>query len=110
MPQVAVRLDTEEIAALDGLVAAGRFPSRAEAVRAALAAQRRSEQDRSIAAAYARGYGHTPTTQDDSDLAVTAASLVPDLFDDGGYDPSELGEPAYLGESAANTAGQSPAR
>lgn len=88
-----MRLDSEELAALDGLVAAGRFPSRAEAVRAALAAQRRTEQDRLVAAAYERGYRRSPTTQAESDLALIAASLVPDLLDDGGFTAADLGLP-----------------
>lgn len=76
MTQVAVRLDDEEIAALDGLVRAGRFASRAAAIRAALASQRRAEADRAIEAAYARGYGRQPQEVDALPEAVALAAIV----------------------------------
>lgn len=60
MTQVAVRLDDEELATIDRLVAEGRFPSRAAAIRAALAGQRREETERAIEASYALAYGRAP--------------------------------------------------
>jgi Arc/MetJ-type ribon-helix-helix transcriptional regulator len=79
MTQVAVRLDEEEVAAIDRLVAEGRYASRAAAIRAALARQRRDEQDQAIAAAYARGYGLAaaaePSAAGEAE-AIAAASIA----------------------------------
>lgn len=72
MTQVAVRLDEAEVAALDELVRAGRFPSRAAAIRDALARQRRGEEDRTIEAAYARGYGSQPQGEDAARAGMAA--------------------------------------
>lgn len=71
MSQVAVRLDADELAAVDELVADGRYPSRAAAIRAALAAQRRDEAERVIAAAYAQGYCRLPAVGSEA-LSVAA--------------------------------------
>ncbi len=91
MPQIAVRLDDAEIAALDTMVSSGRFRSRAEAVRVALRTQRHLEEDRVIAEAYARGYGQQPGTSEERTLSFAAASLAPAVLgDDGGYDLTDL--------------------
>lgn len=58
--QVPVRLTEEDVAALDAAVAAGRFESRSDALRAGLARVLREERDREIADAYRRGYGEHP--------------------------------------------------
>lgn len=76
MTQVAVRLDDDEVAAIDRLVAAGRFPSRAAAIRGALARQRRDEGERAIAAAYERGYGGQPVEFPDATGALAGAAIV----------------------------------
>lgn len=60
MTQIAVRLDPDEVVAIDQLVSQGRYPTRAAAIRAALARQRRDEREQEIEAAYASGYGHLP--------------------------------------------------
>ncbi|WP_322750143.1 MULTISPECIES: ribbon-helix-helix domain-containing protein [unclassified Frankia] len=98
MPQIAVRLDEAEVAALDTMVSSGRYHSRAEAVRAALHTQRRVEEDRMIAEAYARGYCQQPRTSDERALSFTAANLVPTILgEDGGYDLADLGLTTDLG-------------
>jgi Arc/MetJ-type ribon-helix-helix transcriptional regulator len=50
----------QDVAALDKLVAEGRFESRSDALRAGLARLLREEREREIAAAYRRGYGERP--------------------------------------------------
>jgi Arc/MetJ-type ribon-helix-helix transcriptional regulator len=50
----------QDVAALDELVAEGRFESRSDALRAGLARLLREEREREIAAAYRRGYGERP--------------------------------------------------
>lgn len=78
MTQVAVRLDETELAAVDRLVASGRFPSRAAAVRAALAMQRHDEAEREIAAEYARGYGLRPADATGTVAAVAITEFYRD--------------------------------
>jgi Arc/MetJ-type ribon-helix-helix transcriptional regulator len=58
--QVPVRLTEEDVAALDGLVASGRFANRSDALRAALADLLKEEREREIEEAYRRGYGEQP--------------------------------------------------
>ena len=58
--QIAVRLSTAEVEKLDALVSAGRYPSRAAAVRAGLELLFREEREREIVEAYRRGYGEQP--------------------------------------------------
>ena len=58
--QIAVRLSEAEVEKLDALVSAGRYPSRAAAVRAALELLFREEREREIVEAYRRGYGEQP--------------------------------------------------
>ena len=48
------------MAALDAVVASGRFPNRSEALRAGLERVLREERERAIDAAYRRGYGEAP--------------------------------------------------
>ncbi len=76
MTQVAVRLDNEEVAQLDRLVRAGVYPSRAAAIRAALAAQRRAEEDRHIAAAYQQAYGNRPQTVADAGVGAGRVAVA----------------------------------
>ncbi|MDQ3273501.1 MAG: ribbon-helix-helix domain-containing protein [Actinomycetota bacterium] len=82
MTQVAVRLDEAEVAALDELVRAGRFPSRAAAIRDALGRQRRAEQDREIAAAYARGYGERPQDVMDEGAGRIGVAAMAEFYQD----------------------------
>lgn len=58
--QVPVRLSERDVAALDAVVASGRFGSRSEALRAGLAHVLSEEREREIDAAYRRGYGAAP--------------------------------------------------
>jgi Arc/MetJ-type ribon-helix-helix transcriptional regulator len=63
--QIAVRLDEDDLAALDQAIASGRYPSRAAAIRSALEQLLRDEREREIEDAYRRGYGEHP--QDDAE-------------------------------------------
>ena len=58
--QIAARLSAAEMEKLDALVSAGRYPSRAAAVRAGLELLFREEREREIVEAYRRGYGEQP--------------------------------------------------
>lgn len=58
--RVQTRLDDDELARLDAIVAQGLFRNRSEALRAGLALLLRREREREVAAAYARGYGAHP--------------------------------------------------
>ncbi|MCZ7588080.1 MAG: ribbon-helix-helix domain-containing protein [Gaiella sp.] len=58
--QIAIRIPTHDLVALDDAVARGRFPNRAAAVREALARLLRDERRRSIEEADRRGYGADP--------------------------------------------------
>jgi len=82
--QVPVRMPESDVAALDAVVASGRFASRSEALRAGLAQLLREEQQREIDAAYQRGYGARP--QEEWVGAVGLAGLE-------AFDRAEGGEP-----------------
>jgi len=58
--QVPVRLTDQDLAALDALVAGGRFSNRSDVLRAGLGRLADDERERQIDAAYARGYGQHP--------------------------------------------------
>jgi Arc/MetJ-type ribon-helix-helix transcriptional regulator len=58
--QVPLRLTEQDVAALDGLVAAGAFRNRSDALRAGLTALLREQRQGEIDGAYARGYGQHP--------------------------------------------------
>ena len=65
--QLAVRLDQEQLDALDQLIAQGEFESRADAVRIGLAAAMRAVRSRQIDVAIVAGYEqHPPTLQEDA--------------------------------------------
>jgi len=82
--QVPVRLTEEDVAALDAIVAEGRFSSRSDALRAGLAHVLHEEREREIDAAYRRGYGQNP--QEDWVGVVGLAGL-------SAFDRAEGGEP-----------------
>ena len=82
--QVPVRLTELDLAALDAVVASGRFASRSAALRAGLAQVLGEEREREIDAAYRRGYGTHP--QEESVGEVGLAGLE-------AFDRSEGGEP-----------------
>jgi Arc/MetJ-type ribon-helix-helix transcriptional regulator len=58
--QVPVRLTETDVAALDAVVASGRFANRSEALRAGLERVLREARERELEAAYRRGYGEAP--------------------------------------------------
>ena len=73
MAQIAVRLSDEELSALDEAVSVGRYPSRAAAVRAGLAALVERERRLEIAEAYRDAYRKVP--QDEWFAESVAATL-----------------------------------
>lgn len=71
--QIAVRLSDEMANELDGAVSAGTFPTRAEAVRVAIAQLlERVRRDR-IGAEIVAGYRRHPQTDEEVDAATAAA-------------------------------------
>jgi Arc/MetJ-type ribon-helix-helix transcriptional regulator len=62
MTQVAVRIPDELVSELDGLVAQGRFATRAEAIRAGLVAILERERERQLDEAIVEGYRRIPPT------------------------------------------------
>lgn len=58
--QIAVRIPEGDLAALDDAVRAGRFASRAAAVREGLTRLLREERNREIAESYRRAYSEHP--------------------------------------------------
>lgn len=58
--QIAVRIPSEELSQLDQLIADGRYPNRAVAVRAALERLLGEERDRAISESYRRAYAEAP--------------------------------------------------
>jgi Arc/MetJ-type ribon-helix-helix transcriptional regulator len=58
--QIAVRIPDEHLDRIDAAVAAGRYESRAAAVRAGIEQLVREERDREIAERYRRGYAEHP--------------------------------------------------
>jgi len=74
--QVPVRLTEEDVAALDEAIAAGRFSSRSEALRAGLAHILREEREREIEEAYRRGYGKYPQEEWIGELGLAALEAL----------------------------------
>jgi Arc/MetJ-type ribon-helix-helix transcriptional regulator len=58
--EIAVPLSDQELAALDEAVSAGRFPSRADAIRHALGQLLRSPDGRAVEESYRRAYAEHP--------------------------------------------------
>jgi Arc/MetJ-type ribon-helix-helix transcriptional regulator len=92
VPQIAIRLSDEELAALDQLVAARNYESRAAAMREALTRALKAEEDRQIAAQYERAYGNRPPTQEEIDIGETGAILLGQFYEQTGEPPWELDE------------------
>ncbi len=82
--QVPVRLTEEDVAALDAIVAAGRFASRSEALRAGLARVLHEERERAIDDAYRRGYGEKPQEEWVGEVGLAGLAA---------FDRAEGGEP-----------------
>lgn len=74
----------QDVAALDELVASGRFSSRSEALRAGFARLLREEREREIAEAYRRGYSKHPQEDWVGETGLAAFSA---------FDRAEGGEP-----------------
>ena len=68
---VQTRLEDAELARLDAAIARGRFSSRSEALRAALALALDAEREREIAAAYEHGYGEHPQEEWTGELGLS---------------------------------------
>ncbi|HVL99540.1 MAG TPA: ribbon-helix-helix domain-containing protein [Egibacteraceae bacterium] len=77
--QIAVRIPDELAHEMDGLVAAGRFASRADAVRAGLEAVIERERQRRIDEAIVEGYRrHPPTKAEERWAANSGRELIAD--------------------------------
>jgi len=63
-PQIAVRLPTSLLQEIDGLVAAGRFETRAEAIRAGIESLVDRERRDRIGRAIVEGYRRVPQADD----------------------------------------------
>ncbi len=72
------------MAALDAIVAAGRFASRSEALRAGLARVLHEERERAIDDAYRRGYGEKPQEEWVGEVGLAGLAA---------FDRAEGGEP-----------------
>lgn len=70
--QIAVRVDRDQLDVLDGLIEDGEFESRADAVRAALAAVIVAVEARRIDEDIRAGYTRLPPTADDNAAANAA--------------------------------------
>jgi Arc/MetJ-type ribon-helix-helix transcriptional regulator len=82
--QVPVRLTEEDVAALDAVVASGRFSNRSEALRAGLEQVLREERETVIDAAYRRGYGAKPQEEWVGELGLAGLAA---------FDRAEGGDP-----------------
>ncbi|HEX3692246.1 MAG TPA: ribbon-helix-helix domain-containing protein [Solirubrobacteraceae bacterium] len=79
MSQIAVRLSEEELRQLDSLVDRSSFPTRAEAVRAAIRNLVAEAREQRIASAYARAYSQTPLSGDEQRMLDAASALSAEL-------------------------------
>jgi Arc/MetJ-type ribon-helix-helix transcriptional regulator len=78
MPQIAVRLSDQELRSLDAAVASGAFPSRAEAVRAAVRLLESQLRETRIQASYRKGY-ETRLSEDETQMLDAAVALAADV-------------------------------
>lgn len=72
--QLAVRVPEQLVRLIDELVERGRFATRADVMRVAIAAFVEREQRRAIGEAIADGYRRIPQTDDELE-AITAAAI-----------------------------------
>ena len=75
--QIAIRLPDDDLTGIDAAVAAGRYPSRAAAVRAGVDLLLRVELDRRIADEYRHAYGERP---DDARVGEAGLRLGAELI------------------------------
>jgi Arc/MetJ-type ribon-helix-helix transcriptional regulator len=73
---MTLRLPEKDAAALDKLVAEGRYPDRSTALRTAVSGLLRAEQERVLAQAYERGYGADPGDEGWAEDAAAAFDAV----------------------------------
>jgi len=78
--RLSVRLSSQLTTSLDELVARGRFPTRAEAVRSAIESLVDQEHRRRVGAEIADGYLRIP--QSDEDLAAATAAATRSIHDE----------------------------
>ncbi|HEY7667425.1 MAG TPA: ribbon-helix-helix domain-containing protein [Actinomycetota bacterium] len=76
--QFAIRMSEDLARALDDLVAAGRFATRAEAVRAAIERLVEAERRREVGRAIVQGYRRVPQTPAEVAAATAAATRAID--------------------------------
>jgi Arc/MetJ-type ribon-helix-helix transcriptional regulator len=74
--QLAIRLSDETLEALDRLVRAGAYPTRTEAVRAAVEILVSDSERREIEAAIIAGYDESPDAPEDAWLESATKALV----------------------------------
>ena len=80
MSQIAVRLDNNDLSALDSMVDGGDFNSRAEAVRAGIRLLDRELRERRITDSYRVAYQEAPLTPDELTALDAAAALAGDAL------------------------------
>ena len=80
-PQIAVRVDQELADRLDALVAEGRFPTKADAIRAAIEALLDVDRRRRIGEAIVEGYRRIPPG-DDPDLEAALDRSMHEMLGD----------------------------
>ncbi len=71
--QIAIRIPAKMASSLEALVAAGRFGTKAEAVRSALEALIEAERRRDVGERIAEGYRRIPQDDDQVTTATVAA-------------------------------------
>ena len=78
--QIAVRMPDELARAVEALVTTGRYPTKADAVRAAVEALVEREHRRDIGERIADGYRRSP--QGDSDVEAARAAAIRSIRDE----------------------------
>lgn len=79
MSQIAVRLTDTELRELDALVGAGRFRTRAEAVREGIGLLRRETREKQIEVSYRRAYENQPLSDDEQQMLDAAVALAAEM-------------------------------
>jgi Arc/MetJ-type ribon-helix-helix transcriptional regulator len=80
--QLTLKLPDEDVARLDQLIRAGRFPNRHAALRAAFERMIRTEADALLDASLVDGWTRTPDGDDDELDALAAASARRSIADE----------------------------
>jgi len=80
---MTLRLPEQDAAALDDLVASGRYPDRSAAVRAAVSRLLALEAEQALAEEFERAYGREPETeQERAELAAAMALTARRILDE----------------------------